>query len=482
MNADVRKKTYTTPGDFLLAMKEENPDLYKKVVEVVNKSKGKYMSEDIPFLLSMPGATADSVIECLDKIVDEAEKKFGSLNGASYSSRYSHNNQYDANLYNKAVHILKGTSLYWISGNDPHKSLDEYIYRSPYSYQFKDTYLYRALTECDLIPEDSPLHDFGGRSREVFFTTDSRRLITRQERDAKCQHKSFAEFMRDDMGGGCWQVTFMKPHVDSSLVEMMNGGRYGEADEIFALKQILCAYKKAPEDIKKLLTSSDDKLWFWGKSGHWNTGGYYVAKASKDVRAAWFEAMRECYVRELYLAARVDDDVFKSLHNSADTIYRSYRIQCLVGCFSDTAAKAGKLADYEYQLELEDTLTALEYMDIAILSAPSPMHQRGLRPMMKHICSVVRSFRSDVRKGLAIEDVRAGVVEDLNEWATKKTGVNWHFAVCRDAKKVLPDLKSKKTLKAEELKKATLKAAMAELHLEPIEDEDEYQDEYESDL
>lgn len=459
------RKVYTVPTERLLMVKNQDPELYQKIVKVVNLSKGKFMSEHLIEMCAVPTTTAEDVYETVKKIIDEASLYIKDRNKRMFLRADEELEEHQKHIVYMSENVDEGTQLYLNRTLDPNKA--DLEFKNPFTYSFVDTYMYRVATKFGLLPKTSSL--LGIHYQDKFNTMDWRRtqcMVATRHRLGVIEDEVYKDTL------WCKSKT---QNRDEGFAKAADNTGYSYGNEVLTLKNILCTYISLDEDAKKLLTDSEDKVWYWHKTGHWVTKGYRYNRVSDDAVQSWLKNTRECYVREVCLASRASKDEFKKIREEKTTSYYRHWHQCLSGYWCDFGTKHEHVGKYASELELQDVFSALEYMDVAILAKSKDLEPVAVRAMMKHICSSVRKFRADVKKGFPIEDVRQVIVDDLNQWSNTKANDCWHFAPCLDAKTVLPDLKdkAKTTLNVEELKKATVKAAMQDLGMFPVEDETE---------
>lgn len=85
---------------------------------------------------------------------------------------------------------------------------------------------------------------------------------------------------------------------------------------------------------------------------------------------------------------------------------------------------------------VREAYAVMDYMGIGVAYNGNPdraykdardVDGAGVGKMLKKVSSMMRRFRSDIKKGYPVEDVREVVVDDLNIWVNTKVNGNWVF-------------------------------------------------------
>lgn len=407
-------------------LKQKVGDDFKKVERLINKSKGKFNSMTLARLMLCTEADDDKVEEVFIKL--DADK-VDSIIGVRDTCIYERNNR---EYFNKEVNKRKQRDA---NGR---------------SYEFEDTYIYRALQRCGM--------DYEAAAKDVHRYTYSRGLNPdgTLRKSYNVGDKRADQFSTAPMHG--WTGT------GSSALNNSVARNSKCTDFITRLN----LYYMCGEDLAKKIVGDEDLSYLLTvvatvkrKMGYVNSGD----RTQYD-QEGWRKFQIGLLAQEFAMLADCPEDMKENISACVKECKDHGSYSSYTPFLSQTALHTFRYPNKAENTELlREAFDSLKFMGIGVMiNAKDSQHKRGadgykVGVLLNKVSSMVRQFLSDIKKGHSPEAVRKLVVEDLNNWNIAKCRNQWAFfplqTVDVDYSEYMPKKKAKKATNSKKEEKAS---------------------------
>lgn len=406
-------------------IKDNHPDKFKKLVEAMNKSKGK-VNNIVGMLLAMSDTTtADDVVRMASGYGTTKEELKGLQNIIGYN--------YD----NKAWNVVSGRTREDVLRN--RRNLRKERFQDGFYYKFEDTFLYRTMVKLGLSSKLEAEHNYWGRNKYSVNNTHYSKL-------------SDSNYV---------QPVLLFFHASENLRELiLNDENLNEMwTEQAKIQRTVSKPWTEREKLQHPVTSTDEE-WRQFQTKHIIKEFDQIAHMPIEMKAEmneWIDHYKNSQEGNYYGTEKLPPMImhtilsgfrYPSEDKTIELVREAFEVMDYMGIgviwkFVETETiesnPDGSIKYDENGKEVKKKVFRRAYYK------DTPYR---VGAMMKHISSSMRKFVADVKKGFDVRDVREIVVEDLNGWSTAQARDHWQFFVRDDAPEEYPDLQKKKKAKS----------------------------------
>lgn len=402
-------------------IKDNYPDKYKKLVDAMNRSKGK-VNNVLGLALAMSDTTTvEDVVRMASGYGTKSEdmEKYQNILG------YAHDNQ--------PWDVVSGRTKQDILNT--RKTLREERFQKKFRYNFEDTVLYRTMVKFGLSSKLEKEKTYWGR------TTYS----TNGKYGSKISDSNYAQpvFMFYHAGEELRNAIVADENLNEMWTEQAQIQRsihrpYSEKEkELHPMTSTDEEWRKFQTEyiVKEFnqLAHMDENL--KRKMNDW----VKQAKEGKGHRSWGYEKLPPIVMHSI-----LEGFKYPAEDKTIELIREAFEVMDYIGigvCWNyvkTETIESNPDGSIKYDDEGKE-IPKIVYRDAYVKEIP---YKVGA--MLKHVSSTMRRFAADIKKGFDVQDVRELVVEDLNGWVEAQARGHWQFFVRDDAPKEYPDLQKKK--------------------------------------
>lgn len=381
-------------------LKKENPEKFKLLCKVMEKTHGKCDNRLTEMLLKSDNVTEDDLVRLGGSFVDEQRASWGSC-----TTFWREPEKYG----NKDERARRRENI----RNEAAKNCREF--------KFKDSFLYRAMIKMGMKPDGNDGEWY--ESNRTYTTNPSKTGYGYGSGypGEKLAETKYAEVTVMYMRAG---EDLRKAIMDSSTLSRLwteQARIRREVDHVYGDK----------EQALHPITSTNEE-WRKFQSDHIIKEFGWLANMPEDVKNdmdAWMKASDEDKhhsYRQENMPPTLTNTIlnafrYPSEDKSQELVREAYQVMDYIGI--------GVCWNYVRKVETKDDGSKVTvYRDVY-----SNNKSTGVGAMLKKTSSMMRRFTADLRKGFSPEDVRELIVEDLNNWCETKIEGRWQFYVRPDA-------------------------------------------------
>lgn len=421
-------------------IRDNHPDKYKKLVEAMNKSKGKVNNVVGMFLAMSDTTTADDVVKMASGYGNDKESLKDLQNIVGYN--------YD----NQPWKVVSGRTRDEILHR--RKNLRQDRFNKGFEYKFEDTFLYRTMVKLGLSTKLEAEKNYWGRSTYSVNAT---------------YHNSLKD-------SNYVQPVMLFYHASENLREIiLNDVNLNEMwTEQAKIQRTVSQPWSEKEKLQHPVTSTDEE-WRQFQTKHiikeFDQVAHMPVELKKEMND-WIEHYKTSEEGRYYGTEKLPPMIMHTIlsgfrypceDKTVELVREAYEVMDYMGIgvvwnFVETETiesnPDGSIKYDENGKEIKKVVyRRAYYKDVPY----------RVGAMMKHISSSMRKFAADVKKGFDVRDVREIVIEDLNGWSAAQARDHWKFYERDDAPTDYPDLQKKK--KSKKAKTEDISLSDAELML-----------------
>lgn len=315
-------------------------------------------------------------------------------------------------------------------------------------YSIEDTFLYRAYKNCglDLTGLEQNVHHHRWYISEIEMDRAVKSVGDRKNTFDKLF--TVFEVSRENATMGYGDSSVTNSYVTSDIVD------------------ILCMFYSANKDLRKRITADDKLNKFFSRNAKIRRNmGHVPNNISHTYTDEEFRGkQKEWVIQEFDWLAHLNEND-KELRDKFLTKNLEHNYRYDTDLFTGTVLSSFRYPSSDLAMEIiGEAFNAMAYLGIGCLpNADNDKVGRngsmdGYRgsQLLKKVCSSVRLFNRDVKKGISVEDAREILVEDLNNWVKGQVRDLWRFVIRTDAPEHYPELEPKKKEKPERVTKADI--------------------------
>lgn len=421
-------------------IRDNHPDKYKKLVEAMNKSKGKVNNIVGMFLAMSDTTTADDVVKMASGYGNDKESLKDLQNIVGYN--------YD----NQPWKVVSGRTRDEILRR--RKSLRQERFNKGFEYKFEDTFLYRTMVKLGLSTKLEAEKNYWGRST----------------------YNVNATYHNNLKDSNYVQPVMLFYHASENLREViLNDTNLNEMwTEQAKIQRTVSKPRSEKEKLQHPVTSTDEE-WRQFQTKHIIKEFDQVAHMPMELKKKmndWIEYYKTSEEGRYYGTEKLPPMIMHTIlsgfrypceDKTVELVREAYEVMDYMGI--------GVVWNFVKTETIESNPDGSIKYDENGKEVKKVVYRRAyykdvpyrVGAMMKHISSSMRKFAADVKKGFDVRDVREIVIEDLNGWSAAQARDHWKFYERDDAPTDYPDLQKKK--KSKKAKTEDISLSDAELML-----------------